>query len=120
MTMTAQTASRPLGAGAAFVVYICYLIGVVFPLAAVAGLIVAYVKRGEGSEMADSHFVFQIRTFWIGLLFIMVGGLLAIVLIGYAILLIWAIWLLVRCLTGMLRIGDHEAVRDPLNWGFKA
>ncbi|MEO0678866.1 MAG: DUF4870 domain-containing protein [Pseudomonadota bacterium] len=120
MALTEPQPPRPLGAGAAFIVYICYLVGLVLPLAAIAGLIVAYAKRGEGSEMADSHFLFQIRTFWMGLLVTVVGWLLTLVLIGWLVLLVWAIWLLARCITGMLRIGDHEPVRDPLGWGFAA
>lgn len=120
MAATDPQVVRPKGMGAAFIVYICYLVGLVLPLAALVGLILAYVKLGEGSARADTHFQFQIRTFWMGLLFMLVGGLLTVVLVGWALLLVWAIWLLTRCITGMLRIGDHEGVRDRLSWGFTA
>ena len=50
----------------------------------------------------------------------MLGGLLAIVLVGYALLALWVIWALVRFITGLLAIVDGRAVRDPEGFGFTA
>ena len=55
-------------------VYILYFIGFVVGITAIAGLIVAYLKRGEAGPNATTHFTFQIRTFWIGLLFSIIGA----------------------------------------------
>ena len=101
-------------------VYALYLAGFFIPLCALAGLVLAYVKRGEADAVAASHFEFQIRSFWIGLAACVLGGLLAIVLVGYALLALWVIWALVRFITGLLAIVDGRAVRDPEGFGFTA
>jgi len=75
------------------IVYICYLFALVAPVItlggfallapviAPCGLFFAYVSRGQDAD-ADSHFDFQIRIFWLGLLFLVAVGLLACVIIG--------------------------------------
>ena len=111
---------RLSGRDAAKLVYILYFVGFFLPLCALAGLILAYVKRGEADPLAAGHFEFQIRSFWIGLAACVIGGLLAIVLIGYAVLALWVIWALVRFITGLLALLDDRPVRDPDGFGFTA
>ena len=85
----ATSGPAPEGQGNAKVIYILYLIGLVVGLTAIVGLVMAYVYRGEGPDWVDAHYRFQIRTFWIGLLYIVVGTALSAVLVGYLILLFW-------------------------------
>ena len=106
--------------GTANIIYILYLVGFVIPLTALVGLIMAYMNRGGGNEGADTHFTFQIRTFWIGFLMMLVGVVLSFVLIGYLVLLLWFVWTLIRVITGMQKLGRREPVANPKGWGFTA
>ncbi|MFG6569777.1 DUF4870 family protein [Sulfitobacter sp. 1A13679] len=94
--------------------YILYLVGFVFPLAALAGLVLAYMQNPSG------HRQFIIRTFWMGLLMTFVGGILTFFLIGWFVLLFWAIWNLVRIFSGWGILGDAKDISNPKTWGLMA
>jgi uncharacterized membrane protein len=83
-------------------------------LTAVVGLIIAYVKRPElASTPFGSHMTYAIRTFWVSLLGWILGGILTVVLIGYPLLLVVALWFVFRCVRGLLKALDHRAIDDP-------
>jgi uncharacterized membrane protein len=105
---------------AAKLVYILYLVGFALPVTAAAGVILAYAKRGGGDPVAESHFTFQIRSFWIGLLATILGGVLMVVLIGWLVVGVWMVWALMRFITGLLKLSEGAAVTDPEGWGFRA
>jgi uncharacterized membrane protein len=85
----------------------------------IIGIIMAYVKRGEaaGTWLA-SHYRWLIRTFWFSLLWGCIGAivflLLAIVLIGFvigpAIWIATALWVIYRIIRGYLLFKDSKAV----------
>lgn len=100
------------------IAYILYLTSLIFGITSVAAVIIAYVNRNDGPAWLDSHYHFQIRTFWIGLLFLCVSVLLMIVLIGYLLMLLWVIWLVVRCIKGLKYLGRQQAHPDPMSWMF--
>jgi uncharacterized membrane protein len=86
-------------------------------LVGIAGLIVAYVKRGDAQgTWVASHFTWLIRTFWYSLFWGVVGGVvllvLGIILIGIPIaLLIWAvasIWVIYRVIRGYLAFKESR------------
>jgi len=109
------------GKGSANLIYVLYLAGLFFPITALVGVILAYINRGKGQDpVLDSHFTFQIRTFWIGLLAMVVGGLLLLVLIGYLLLLAWVVWTLTRVITGLQALGRDQPVARVTSWGFTA
>lgn len=101
------------------VIYGCYALGFFIGLSWIVGLIIAYVKRDEatGTWLA-SHFGWQIRTFWWGLLWaiLYVPVALILVLTVIAIPLAWLlgailiIWLIYRVVRGWLRLNDRKAV----------
>lgn len=90
-------------------VYGLQAFGLVFPLTFVAGVIVNYVKIDDlrGSWL-ESHFRWQIRTFWWGLLWTVLGTITALIVIGYYILLANAVWLLYRIIKGWLRLSEKK------------
>ncbi|WP_299439231.1 hypothetical protein [uncultured Rhodospira sp.] len=109
------------GQGSANLIYILYLAGLFFPITALVGVILAYINRGKARDtVLGSHFTFQIRTFWIGLLAMVVGGLLSLILIGYLLLLAWVVWMLTRVITGMQALGRNQPVARVASWGFTA
>ena len=56
----------------------------------------------------ESHFRWQIRTFWFGLLWAVPGGILLIIHVGWLILIADAIWIIYRIVKGWLRLNDNN------------
>ncbi|TYK67267.1 DUF4870 family protein [Colwellia echini] len=108
-TTTADTAK---------IVYILYMVGIVFGITGLVGVVMAYINKTDAPEWLKSHYQFQIRTFWIGGLYLVIGSLLLVVLIGWFILLFWVLWLIIRCVKGMKSLEAKEAHPNPTGWFF--
>ena len=84
----------------------------------IIAVIINYVRRSEtrGSYL-ESHFRWQIRTFWFALLWVVVSTLLAVTVISLplAIILAWGagVWVLYRIGRGLLRLLDNKAMPEP-------
>ncbi len=98
------------------VVYGLYLASLVLGVTALVGVVVAYIYQGEAPEALRTHYRFQIRTFWIGLLYGVVSGLLVVAFIGFLGFIFIAIWLIVRCVKGFQRLSRYEPMPDPATW----
>lgn len=97
-------------------VYILYFLGYVTGIAMLAGLIVAYLNKDKATPAQLSHYRFQIRTFWIGLAYVVVGTLLTLFVIGFLVLAWLVIWSLVRSIKGFMLAGENKPVPDPATW----
>ena len=72
-------------------------------------VILNYIKRDDArGTWLESHFRWQIRTFWFGLLWFVLGGLTFFIVIGWAILFAAALWLIYRILKGWLNLNDGK------------
>lgn len=94
----------------------------VFGWPSIIAVIINYVKRSEvRGTYLDSHFSWQIRTFWWALLMTIIiavlGFTLAIVLIGFAIWIIGffvlGIWAIYRIARGWLALMDRRSMPMP-------
>jgi len=79
----------------------------------IIAVILNYVKRSEvRGTWLDSHFSWQIRTFWFALLWLAIGGVLFATVIGipFAIVLWLAtgIWVLYRIIRGWLALSSQR------------
>ena len=91
----------------------------IFGWPSIIAVVINYVKRRDAAgTWLESHFSWQIRTFWWSLLWatliFLTGLVLAIVIVGFAI---WAvgffvlgIWAVYRIAKGWLRLNDRRAV----------
>lgn len=104
------------GGGTARIVYILYLCGIVFWPVCVVGVVMSYVNRGEAAEWAASHYRFQIRTFWIGLLFSVVSVAATFLLVGWLLLLAALIWWIVRCVKGLKSLSTSQPYPNAASW----
>ena len=102
----------------AFAIYVLYLANIFLGLTAIVGVIIAYVYQGDGPRWLDSHFRFQIRTFWIGLLYTVICIVLMFVVVGYFLALLALLWFIVRCAKGMKHLSRGEPHPDPTSWLF--
>jgi len=100
-------------------VYVLYIVGWVIPIIAqIVGVIFAYIHRDDAPPWLQTHYQLQIRTFWIGLLYLVVGTILAIVIVGILVLLWWFIWSLVRTVKGVLALNENRPIANPGSWMF--
>ena len=104
--------------GLVLTVYILYLVGFLMGITVLVGVVIAYLQRDRTDRISQSHFQFQITTFWIGLLYFSVGFLTLHFAIGVLILLWWVIWTVIRCVKGLLALNLGEPIRDPNSWWF--
>ena len=85
----------------------------VFGIPSIIAVVINYLKRGEarGTFLA-SHFRWQIRTFWFGLLWCLLGGLLFVTFIGIplaiAVFIAAGVWVIFRIVRGWLALRDHK------------
>jgi uncharacterized membrane protein len=100
------------------VVYILYFVSYVVGITAVIGVVIAHVQVGQADPLLRSHYQFQIRTFWIGLLYLVVGLILCLIVVGFAVLLWWFVWTLVRCVKGVLALNENRPIENPNSWLF--
>ena len=78
-------------------------------------VVLKYVKRSEArGTWIDSHFRWQIRTFWFGLLWVSLCVLFVVVTLGVGILIAWAplavvgLWFIYRIARGWLALLDRR------------
>lgn len=98
------------------IIYILYLVSIAVGLTSIIGVIMAYIYRDQAPVWLRSHFAFQIRTFWIGLLYVIVSSLFTLLLIGFLMLVAALVWMVVRCVKGMQCLDRGEPVPDPNTW----
>lgn len=100
------------------IVYILYLVSLVVFVTGLVGLVMAYVYRGDASEVARTHYRWQIRTFWIGLLYSVAGLVTSVILIGWLVLLFTVVWFIVRCVKGLQWLERGQPVPGVESWLF--
>jgi uncharacterized membrane protein len=82
----------------------------------IIAVILNYAKRSEArGTWLDSHFRWQIRTFWFGLLWVGLCGLFVVMTLFIGLLIVWlplfvvGLWLIYRVLRGWLRLADRRS-----------
>ncbi|HEX9687346.1 MAG TPA: hypothetical protein VGA25_16010 [Burkholderiales bacterium] len=91
------------------IVYVLQIASIVVGITLIAAVIINYVKRRdvEGTWL-ESHFRWQIRTFWYSLLWFGVGLALLVVVVGIFVLMAAAMWLLYRAIKGWLELEERR------------
>ena len=79
----------------------------------IIAVVLNYVKRSEvRGTWLESHFRWQIRTFWFGLLWVSLCGLFVLMTFGIGIVIAWlplavvSIWFVYRVVRGWLALRD--------------
>ena len=113
------------------VVYALYILGLFHGVTLIIGLIMAYVMRGGAGPVMASHYTWLIRTFWVSLIWGVIGCGVMLVSIPFAIILIgipflWLggmiclgawIWAIVRSIVGVVRLADGAPIARPESFG---
>ena len=105
----------------ATVVYALQAASFLVGITSIVAVVVNYVKKSDvQGTWLESHFRWQIRTFWFGLLWSIVGFVSIYAVVGYFILIANAIWVIYRIVKGWLRLADGKEMyksvypRQPL------
>ena len=96
------------------VISLCYLASFFTGITGLVGIVLAHVWQGDNQEpWAASHFSYLIRTFWFGFIGFFVAGILSIVLIGFLLMPVVAIWVGVRSVLSLVKAQKKEPMPDP-------
>jgi uncharacterized membrane protein len=81
----------------------------------IIAVILNYVKRNEArGTWLESHFRWQIRTFWYGLLWVALCALFVVATLGIGLLVAWipfgivGLWFIYRIARGWLQLKDRQ------------
>lgn len=81
----------------------------------IIAVILNYVKRSETrGTWLESHFRWQIRTFWFGVLWVALCGLFVVLTLGIGLIVAWlplllvGFWFIYRIVRGCLTLLDHR------------
>lgn len=93
------------------VIYILYALSWLTGVTAIVAIIINYVKREDvAGTLYESHFTWQMRTFWWALFWCLMGFLSLIVLVGFVILFATGVWLIYRLVKGGLYWNDRKPI----------
>ncbi len=124
------------------IIYVLYGLGFFFAPLALVGVIMAHTGMANAGPVALSHFSYQARTFWFGLLafiaasmiamsyivvnfaammaetpqggaFVMPEGVPPVLMVSGAIFLGWLVWTLVRCIKGFVTVLARKPMPKP-------
>jgi uncharacterized membrane protein len=83
----------------------------------IIAVVLNYVKRGAvRGTWLESHFRWQIRTFWFGLLWVSICLLFVVLTLGIGILIAWlplfgvGLWFIYRIIKGWIRLSNRQAM----------
>lgn len=95
------------------VVYALYAASFFLGITAIVAIIMNYVKRDDmAGTFLQSHFRWQMRSFWYGLLWMVLGVVTLLIGIGLIVLAVTYVWLIYRIVKGWLRLNDNRAMYE--------
>lgn len=90
-------------------VYVLYALSYFVGISAIVGIIINYVKKDEvAGTWLEGHFRWQIRTFWFGVLWTLIGAATFFIVIGMAILFANFCWIIYRIVKGWLNLNENK------------
>jgi uncharacterized membrane protein len=94
------------------IIYGLYAASIIVGVTYFVGIVLNYVKRDDvRGTWLESHFTWQIRTFWYSLLWFIVGfPLIAAVGLGFVVWAVAGIWYIYRIVKGWLRLSESKAM----------
>jgi Predicted membrane protein len=96
------------------IAYICYAVSAFTGFSSIIGVIINHIKLGESkSRFARSHHRWMMRTFWFGLLGVLIGALLSAIGIGLVVIVIVGIWYIYRIVRGFIYYGEGKPMPMP-------
>ena len=84
----------------------------------IIAVIINYVKRSDTrGTWLDSHFGWQLRTFWYAVLWVVVASILIVTVVGiffgWGVLIITGLWVLYRIIRGWIALVERKPMPLP-------
>ena len=93
------------------IIYGLYAASLISGVTSIVAIVLNYMKRDDMvNTLYESHFRWQIRTFWFTILWSCIGALTAVFIIGFFILGAAFIWFVYRIAKGWLRLNEGKAM----------
>lgn len=93
----------------AAVVYGLYASSFFLGITAIVAIVINYVKRDDvAGTFVESHFRWQIRTFWFALLWGVLGMITLLIVVGWLVLMANTVWIVYRIVKGWLRLNENK------------
>ena len=90
-------------------IYALYAVSLLVGVTFFVAIVLNYVKRDDVvGTIYESHFRWQIRTFWFNLLWGVVGFVTMFIIIGFVIWGVAYIWFIYRVVKGWLRMSEGK------------
>ena len=90
-------------------IYALYAASFLIGITAIVAIVMNYIKKEDvAGTFLESHFRWQIRTFWFGMLWGMLGVITFVLVIGWFVLIVNGIWIIYRIAKGWLRLNDNK------------
>ena len=89
------------------VIYALYASSLLLGVTMLVAIVMNYVKRDDvAGTWLESHFRWQIRTFWYALLWSALGVLTLVFVVGFAVLFANLVWFIYRIVKGWIRLNE--------------
>ncbi len=90
-------------------IYALYAASFFVGITALIAIIMNYVKKDDvAGTFLESHFRWQIRTFWFGLLWGVLGAITTLIVVGWFALVANGVWIIYRIVKGWLNLNDNK------------
>lgn len=118
------------GRGYVVIIYGLYIGSIMAVITAPIGAAIAHLRIGRSAPWLDTHLLFQLRTFWLGLFAMGISLLLwwAANVMGLAPIYAWSFgylfftagiaWMMGRCGVGVHRLMANRPIDSPKSWLF--
>jgi uncharacterized membrane protein len=91
------------------VIYALYALSMFAGITAIVAIVLNYIKIDDArGTWLESHFSWQIRTFWWSVVWAVVGGLTVFILIGFVVWGVAFVWFVYRIAKGWLNLNDGK------------
>lgn len=91
------------------VIYALYAASILVGVTCLVAIVMNYVKKDEvAGTFLESHFRWQIRTFWFAMLWSVVGVISLFFLVGFFVLGANLLWFIYRIVKGWMNLNDGK------------
>jgi uncharacterized membrane protein len=91
------------------VIYALYALSLFAGITAVVAIVLNYIKQDDArGTWLESHFRWQIRTFWWSVVWFVLGALTWIILVGWVVLGVAFVWFIYRIAKGWLNLNENK------------
>ncbi|MFN7163449.1 MAG: DUF4870 domain-containing protein [Hyphomonas sp.] len=118
MTLATLFSLRKGTPGHARLIYAGLLLGLLVPGLNFVAALLAYLNRGKGGAVLESHTLNQLHIFWKSVVYVLVGLVLTWFLIGVLVIMAAIIWYILRNVKGLQALAANSPPENPESWLF--